>query len=43
MEEEGFGVMRIVYCLFIFFKKLLEFLINEEYKFGKYNIIIEDY
>lgn len=43
MEEEGLGVMRTAHRSSIFFKKLPEFLINEEYKLGKHNTTIEDY
>ena len=43
MEEEGLGVTRTAHCSPIFFKKLPEFLINEEYRLGKHNTTIEDY
>ena len=42
MEEEGLGVMRTAHRSSVF-KKLPEFLINEEYKLGKHNTTIEDY
>lgn len=43
MEKEGLGVLRNAHRSTIFFKKLPEFLIHEEYKLGKHNITVDDY
>ena len=43
MEKEGLGVLRNAHCSTIFFKKLPEFLIHEEYKLGKHNITVDEY
>ena len=43
MEKEGLGVLRNTHRSTIFFKKLPEFLIHEEYKLGKHNITVDEY
>lgn len=43
LEKEGFGKVVVINCFIVFFKKVLEYFINEEYKFGKYNIFFDIY
>jgi len=43
LEKEGLGVMKTANRSSIFFKKLPEFLINEEYRLGKLNTTVEEY
>lgn len=43
LEKEGLGKMAVINCSTVFFKKVPECFINEEYRIGKHNTSFDAY